>query len=176
MLSGPRHRGLTTIRTLFTRSHNWEWKGELGYRFKPISTRFSTNSLYTPMDNTPLHSISCVCHRVDARSIRSLCWSAYIIMVDGVWSKNRYYILAHACGRVLASSQIRNIGIWLHMIKFSKPSYSLKVGQWCFPPPSRVWTSKSTLDRDQEGPVEVGHSSIPQNSQRHLLNKIYSRS
>ncbi len=31
-------------------------------RVKPTPTRLSTNSLYTPMDNTPLHSISSVCH------------------------------------------------------------------------------------------------------------------
>ncbi len=31
-------------------------------RVKPTPTRFPTNSLYTPMDNTPLHSISSVCH------------------------------------------------------------------------------------------------------------------
>ncbi len=31
-------------------------------RIMPTSTRFPTNSLYTPLDNTPLHSMSCVCH------------------------------------------------------------------------------------------------------------------
>ncbi len=31
-------------------------------RVKPTPTWFPTNSLYTPMDNTPLHSISSVCH------------------------------------------------------------------------------------------------------------------
>ncbi len=31
-------------------------------RVKPTLTRFPTNSLYTPMDNTSLHSISSVCH------------------------------------------------------------------------------------------------------------------
>ncbi len=31
-------------------------------RVKPTPTRFPTNSLYTPMDNTPLHSIPSVCH------------------------------------------------------------------------------------------------------------------
>ncbi len=30
-------------------------------RVRPTSTRFPTNSLYTPMGNTPLHSISSVC-------------------------------------------------------------------------------------------------------------------
>ncbi len=29
---------------------------------KPTPTRFPTNSLCTPMDNTTLHSISSVCH------------------------------------------------------------------------------------------------------------------
>ncbi len=31
-------------------------------RVKPTPTRFPANSLYTPMDNTPLHSMSSVCH------------------------------------------------------------------------------------------------------------------
>ncbi len=31
-------------------------------RVKPTPTRFPTNSLYIPMDNTPMHSISSVCH------------------------------------------------------------------------------------------------------------------
>ncbi len=31
-------------------------------RVRPTPTRFPTNSLYTPMDNTPLHSISSVCY------------------------------------------------------------------------------------------------------------------
>ncbi len=31
-------------------------------RVKLKQTRFPTNSLYTPMDYTPLHSISSVCH------------------------------------------------------------------------------------------------------------------
>ncbi len=31
-------------------------------RVKPTPTQFPTNSLYTPMDNTPLHSISSDCH------------------------------------------------------------------------------------------------------------------
>ncbi len=31
-------------------------------RVRPTPTRFPTNSLYTPMDNTPLHSRSSVCH------------------------------------------------------------------------------------------------------------------
>ncbi len=30
-------------------------------RVKPTPTRFPTNSLYTPMDNTALHSIPSVC-------------------------------------------------------------------------------------------------------------------
>ncbi len=34
-------------------------------RVKPTPTRFPTNSLYTPMGNTPLHSISSVCHPWD---------------------------------------------------------------------------------------------------------------
>ncbi len=31
-------------------------------RVKPTPTRLPTNSFYTPVDNTPLHSIPSVCH------------------------------------------------------------------------------------------------------------------
>ncbi len=37
-------------------------KSPMVLRVKPTSTRFPTNSLYTPMDNTPMHSITSVCH------------------------------------------------------------------------------------------------------------------
>ncbi len=37
-------------------------KGIIVLRVRPTSTRFPTNSLYTPMDNTLLHSISRMCH------------------------------------------------------------------------------------------------------------------
>ncbi len=32
------------------------------FQVKPTPTRCPTNSLYTTMDNTPLHSISSMCH------------------------------------------------------------------------------------------------------------------
>ncbi len=65
MLSGPRHRGsLPSGRDLFApltgdKEGN---KGLMVPRVKPTPTRFPTNSLYTPMDDTPLHSISSACH------------------------------------------------------------------------------------------------------------------
>ncbi len=65
MLPGPHDRGLTTTRTLLSCSLYWEQKGSkclMVLRVKPTPTRFPTNSLYTPMDNIPLHSISSVCH------------------------------------------------------------------------------------------------------------------
>ncbi len=43
--------------TLFTGNKEGS-KGLMVPRVKPIPTRFPANSLYTPMDNTPLHSIS----------------------------------------------------------------------------------------------------------------------
>ncbi len=64
-LPGPRHRRLATMRTLFTCSLNGdkeESKSRMVLRVKPTPTRFLINSLYTPMDNTPLHSISSVCN------------------------------------------------------------------------------------------------------------------
>ncbi len=55
-------QGLTTMRTLFTCSLNWELRSKHGVYGTPTPTLFPTNSLYTPMDNTPLHSISSVRH------------------------------------------------------------------------------------------------------------------
>ncbi len=37
-------------------------KGLMVLRVKPTPTRFPANNIYTPMDNTPMHSISSVCH------------------------------------------------------------------------------------------------------------------
>ncbi len=37
-------------------------KGHMLLGVKLTPTRFPANSLYTPMDNTPLHSIPSVCH------------------------------------------------------------------------------------------------------------------
>ncbi len=37
-------------------------------RVKPKPTQLPTNSLYTAVDNTPLHSISSVCHPWDNNS------------------------------------------------------------------------------------------------------------
>ncbi len=42
-------------------------------RVKPIQIRFPISSLYTPMDNTPLHSISCVCRR-GSRKLWTVKW------------------------------------------------------------------------------------------------------
>ncbi len=60
-------RGLTTMRTLLTYftvlNENKEGsKCLMVLRVKPSPTRLPINSLYTPMDNTLLHSISSVCH------------------------------------------------------------------------------------------------------------------
>ncbi len=60
MLPAPRHRGVTTMRTLLTSSLNWEQRREQGlmvFRVKPIPFRF-------PMDSTPLHSIPSACQVV----------------------------------------------------------------------------------------------------------------
>ncbi len=51
MSPGLRHRGLTTMRALFT-GNNEGSRGPVVLRVKPIPTRFPTNSLFTPMDNT----------------------------------------------------------------------------------------------------------------------------
>ncbi len=64
MLAGPRHRELTTIGRYLLASITGNTKGNncvVVHRVKPTPTRFPTNSLYTPMRNTPLHSISSVC-------------------------------------------------------------------------------------------------------------------
>ncbi len=64
MLPSPRHGGTLTCGhyLLAPLTGNKEGsKGLMVLRFKPTPGRFPTNSLYTPMDNTPLHSISSVC-------------------------------------------------------------------------------------------------------------------
>ncbi len=66
---------------------------------KPTPTRFPTNSHYTPMDNTPLHSISSVCHSWGTlllcklkdrlpigQSILYYKFSLHIIKSDGHWA------------------------------------------------------------------------------------------
>ncbi len=53
-------------------------------RVKPTPTRFPANSLYTPMDNTPLHSISSVCHPWGKRCVLRWCkpsWQHYELTV-----------------------------------------------------------------------------------------------
>ncbi len=53
MLPGLHHRVITTMRTLFTCALNWGVRREIGVYCTP--TRFPTNILNTPLDNTPLH-------------------------------------------------------------------------------------------------------------------------
>ncbi len=48
------------MQTLFTCSLNWEERRKQGP--SGIPSHAYTNSLYTPVDNTILHSISSVCH------------------------------------------------------------------------------------------------------------------
>ncbi len=61
MLPGPRHRGsLPCGRYLLGNKEGS--KGLMVLLVKPTPTRFLTDSLYTPMDNTPLHSIRSACH------------------------------------------------------------------------------------------------------------------
>ncbi len=66
-------------------------------RVKPTPTRLPTNSLYTPMDNTLLHSISSVCHpwgsRRRAREERSEARVWYIQRVLN--AKKRRLALEH---------------------------------------------------------------------------------
>ncbi len=56
---------VTTLWTLFTCSltgNNEGSKGPKVPQVKPTLTLFPTNSIYTSVDNTPLHFISIVCH------------------------------------------------------------------------------------------------------------------
>ncbi len=66
MLPGPRHTGgsLPCRRYLLAplTGDKEGRKSLMVLRVKPTPTRLPTNSLYTPMDNTHLHSISSVCH------------------------------------------------------------------------------------------------------------------
>ncbi len=58
MLPGPRHYQADVAHLTGEKERS---KSLMLLRVKPTPTRFPTNSLYTPMDNTPLHSISSVC-------------------------------------------------------------------------------------------------------------------
>ncbi len=68
MLPGRRHRGLTTMQTLFTCFLNWESGREheefMVLRVKPTPTRFPTSGLCAPNDNTLLQSTGWQTHSV----------------------------------------------------------------------------------------------------------------
>ncbi len=81
MLPGPRHRGSLTCGRYLLVPLNGNKEGNKGlmvFLVKPTPTRFPTNSLYTPMDNTPLHSISSVCYPWDTLSLL-LRWAPSIL-------------------------------------------------------------------------------------------------
>ncbi len=48
-------------------------------RVRPTPTRFLTNSLYTPVDNTPMHSKTSVCHPWGF----SICIPPYCVLLLG---------------------------------------------------------------------------------------------
>ncbi len=64
-------------------------------RVKPTPTRFPTNSLYTPMDNTPLHSISSVCHPWGENWC--CCWNVFFKVqhfpVLKLWATSLFYTM-----------------------------------------------------------------------------------
>ncbi len=60
--------GLATMRTLFTGNKKRN-KELMVLRVRPAQTRFPANSLYTPVENTPLHSIPRVCHARGAKVV-----------------------------------------------------------------------------------------------------------
>ncbi len=53
-------------------------------RVKPTPTRFPTNSLYSPMDNTPLHFIQSVCHPLGRDAFVTSTGSAITFDNDGL--------------------------------------------------------------------------------------------
>ncbi len=67
-------------------------------RVRPTPTRFPTNSLSTPMDNTPLHLISRGCHQW-ARGIQGI--FGYFVDV----SRRHEFILLDNVGINLSSCQ-----------------------------------------------------------------------
>ncbi len=65
MLPYPRHRGSLPYGRYLLAPLNGNKEGckcLMVLRVKPTLIRFPTNSFHTPMDNTPLHSITNVCH------------------------------------------------------------------------------------------------------------------
>ncbi len=73
MLPYPRHRGSQPCGCYLIAPLTGNKEGCMGLmvlRVKPTPARFPTNSRYTPMDNTPLHSISNVCYPWSNRARR----------------------------------------------------------------------------------------------------------
>ncbi len=62
MLPGPPQGAHYRVHSIYLLPQLGIKKGLIILRVKPTLTGFPTNSLHTPMDNTPLHSISNVCH------------------------------------------------------------------------------------------------------------------
>ncbi len=89
VLPGPHHRGLTTMRTLLA-PLNGNKEGSkclMVLRVKPKPTRSPTNSLYTPMDNTNLHSISSVKWGLLTARERSVgCSLGYYIPIKSIYT------------------------------------------------------------------------------------------
>ncbi len=72
MLPVPRHRGSQPYRRCLLVSLTGNKEGSEGFmvlRVKSTPTRFPTNSLYTPMYNTTLHSIPSVCRPWGAKTL-----------------------------------------------------------------------------------------------------------
>ncbi len=69
-------------------------------RVKATQTRFPTNSLYIPMDNTTLHSISSVCHP----------WgSSHRSAGEAICFDSKLRVVARDCGRTLAPKNKQNL-------------------------------------------------------------------
>ncbi len=72
----------------------------------PTPTRSTTNSLYTPMDSTPLHSISSVCHpwgvsvvAVPSTAPKKSAWLPHLIGDKAPPATRDTYEVAHTYGR-----------------------------------------------------------------------------
>ncbi len=61
MLPGPHRRGALLLCGRYLLAPLIGSKGLMVLRLEPTPTRFLTNSLYTPMNNTPLNSTPSVC-------------------------------------------------------------------------------------------------------------------
>ncbi len=84
-------------------------------RVKPTQTRFPTDSLHAPMDNTPLHSISSVCRPWDGvLRLRSLPELSACMAADWLLQGHHRYDLTFQSKNAKRCLSVEFISLILH--------------------------------------------------------------